>query len=107
MEFKQLWSDLNLETRSHFESHSRTLEFKRGENVYIQGDTPKGIYFVNSGLVGLMKTGVSGKEHLLRFFRQGQFFGHRALFSNEGYHGTAIVLEPTQIKLVPKLIVLE
>jgi CRP-like cAMP-binding protein len=107
MEFKQLWSDLNPETRGQFESQSQTIELKRGENIYLQGDIPKGIYFVKSGLVGLMKTGASGKEHLLRFFRQGQFFGHRTLFSNEGYHGSTVALEPTQIKLVPKPIVLE
>ena len=107
MEFKQLWADLDSETRSYFETHSRSLNFKRGENVYKQGDSPQGIYFVNKGLVGLIKIGFSGKEHLLRFFRQGQFFGHRSLFSNEGYHGSTIALEPTEIKLVPKTTVLD
>ena len=107
MEFKELWSDINAETRWFFESQSQKLEFKRGEKVYSQGDFPKGIYFVKSGLVGLtILSSNSGKEHLLRFFRQGQFFGHRALFSNEGYHGNAVALEPTILKFVPKEVVL-
>jgi CRP-like cAMP-binding protein len=49
----------------------------------------------------------SGKEHLLRFFRQGQFFGHRSLFSNEGYHGNSVAIEPTRLKLVPKEIIMK
>lgn len=107
MDFKDLWSDISSEMRWYFESQSKNLELKRGEKVYSQGDTPKGLYFIKSGLVGLtILSSNSGKEHLLRFFRQGQFFGHRALFSKEGYHGNAVALEATSIKFVPKEAVL-
>ncbi|MFN3698303.1 MAG: Crp/Fnr family transcriptional regulator [Pseudobdellovibrio sp.] len=103
MEFKELWSDLDSETRWYFESQSKTLQFKRGDYIYSQGESPQGIYFVKSGLVGLtMISAKSGKEHLLRFFRQSQFFGHRSMFSKEGYHGNAVALEATSIKFVPK-----
>lgn len=107
MEFKELWSDIDPEMRWFFESQSKAIQFKRGDHIYSQGETPKGIYFVKSGLVGLtMISSKSGKEHLLRFFRQGQFFGHRSMFSKEGYHGNAVALESTQIKFVPKEAVL-
>lgn len=101
METKDLWADAPEEVRRQFESRSSTLELKRGETVYRQGDQPRGLYFVGSGLIGLVKLGTSGKEHLLRFFKQGQFFGHRSLFSKEPYHGSTIALEPTKLKLVP------
>ncbi len=107
MEWKELWSDLSTEIKWQFESQAKSIELKRGEFVYRQGDVPRGIYFVKQGLVGLMLVGqTSGKEHLVRFFRQGQFFGHRALFSNEGYHGTSVAIEPTVLKLVPKEIIM-
>ncbi len=107
MKSKELWSDINPDIRQYFEAQSQTLHFKRGDPIYSQGDMPKGLYFVKAGLVGLtILSSHSGKEHLLRFFRQSQFFGHRALFSNEGYHGTTVALEPTTIKFVPKAVVL-
>lgn len=107
MEFKELWSDLDPEMRWFFESQSKAVQFKRGDHIYSQGEAPKGIYFVKSGLVGLtMISSKSGKEYLLRFFRQGQFFGHRSMFSNEGYYGNAVALEMTSIKFVPKEAVL-
>lgn len=107
MEWKELWSDLPVDIKSQFETQSKLIELKRGEFVYQQGDQPKGIYFVKQGIVGLVITGqASGKEHLLRFFRQGQFFGHRSLFSNEGYHGSSVSIEPTVLKLVPKDIIM-
>lgn len=103
MIFNELWADLPPEIRKQFELSSKTLEIKRGDFVYRQSDEPKGLYFVKSGLVGLIIHGSeSGKEHLLRFFKQNQFFGHRALFSEEGYHGSTVALESTVIKLVPR-----
>lgn len=106
MEFKQIWSNLDSDVRKEFEFHAKTFEFKRGDYVYRQGDMPKGIYFVEKGLVGLMLIGAqSGKEYLLRFFRQGQFFGHRSLFAEEAYHASTVVLEPTLLKLVPQKVI--
>lgn len=107
MNTKELWSDLTPEMHWYFESQSQSLQFKRGDHIYSQGESPKGMYFVKSGLVGLtILSSTSGKEHLLRFFREGQFFGHRALFSDEGYHGNTIALEPTAIRFIPKASVL-
>lgn len=103
MESKDLWSNIDSETKWYFESQSKVLTFKRGEHIYSQGEMSNGIYFVQSGLVGLtMISPKSGKEHLLRFFKQGQFFGHRSLFSKEAYHGSAVSLETTTIKFVTK-----
>ena len=106
MELLDLWSSLPLDARMRFESNSTSIQFKRGEVIYNQGDAPRGIFFVKQGLVGLTKLGSTGKEHLLRFFRQGQFFGHRSLFSDEEYHGSSVALEMTKLKLVPKPVVL-
>jgi CRP-like cAMP-binding protein len=81
---------------------TQELRFKRGDVIYRQGDTPRALYLVESGLVGLTLIGAeSGKEHLVRFFRPGQTLGHRALLAGEGYHGTAVVLESTIIKSIP------
>ncbi|NUN05147.1 MAG: Crp/Fnr family transcriptional regulator [Bdellovibrio sp.] len=107
MELKNLWANISPDTKKQFESAAISITLRRGESAYRQGDLPKGIYFIEQGLVGLNLLGAaSGREHLMRFFRQGQFFGHRALFSDEGYHGSAVALETTSLKLVPKEIVL-
>ncbi len=108
MHMTDIWADLPKSIKQDLDSQSRTIELKRGDFIYRQGDLPQGLYFVKKGLVGLMMIGEkSGKEHLLRFFRQGQFFGHRALFADEGYHGSTVVLEATTLKIVPKNIIME
>ncbi len=105
--FDRLWQDLPAQVHEDFETSSRILTKKRGEFIYQEGDDPEGIYFIEDGLVGLLLVGSSsGKEHLLRFFREGQFFGHRSLFAAEGYHGSTIALRATRLKVVPKSVVL-
>jgi CRP-like cAMP-binding protein len=107
MNYRQLWSQLPDEVKSIFDQNSILLNFKRGDQIYHATDKPKGIYFIEVGLVGLLIIGSdSGKEHLLRFFKTSQFFGHRSLFSDEDHHGNAIALEPTKLRLVPRNIVL-
>ncbi len=107
MNYSSLWTNLPPDIKAIFDANSQQLKFKRGEYIYRASELPKGIYFIESGLVGLLIIGSeSGKEHLLRFFKVGQFFGHRALFSAEEYHGNSIALEPTSIRLIPKKIIL-
>lgn len=105
---QSLWANLPADIRERFVAHSVKLEFKRGESIYRQGESPQGIYFVETGLIGLVLLAAgSGKEHLLRFFKQGQFFGHRSLFANEEYHASTIALETTCVKLIKKDIIFQ
>lgn len=108
MNYSSLWSTLPDDVKNMFDKNSIILSHKRGDKIYHAGETPRGIYFIESGLVGLLIIGVeSGKEHLLRFFKQGQFFGHRSLFSDEPYHGNTIALESCNIRLVKKATIQE
>ncbi|WP_347358436.1 Crp/Fnr family transcriptional regulator [Bdellovibrio sp.] len=77
-------------------------KFKRGDIIYRAGETPRNIYFVESGLVGLGLWGESGKDHLVRLFREGQIFGHRSLFANETYHATATVIDEAEVRIMNK-----
>lgn len=100
---QSFWGQLSAQHKDKLKLESKLIHLKRGEVVYSEGQTPDGIYLVDKGLVGLVLIGAStGKEHLMRFFTEGQYFGHRSLFSKEGYHGRTICLEPTTLNFVPK-----
>lgn len=102
MIYQQLWSSFHEMTQSRLRGETKEFHFKRGDYVYQVGQQPQGIYFLDSGLVGLTIVGVTGKEHLLRFFKQGQFFGHRSILSEELYHGSSVCLESCVIRLLPR-----
>jgi CRP-like cAMP-binding protein len=96
-----LWQSLPLAVQAQFDQTAISSTYKRGQYVYQAGEKPRGMYFIKSGLVGLVIIGQeSGKEHLLRFFKSGQFFGHRSLLSEESYHAHALVLESTELVFI-------
>ena len=57
--------------------------------IYQSGATAKGVYFVESGLIGLYQASETGKESLLRIYGPGSYFGYRSLFTNQNYPSTA------------------
>ncbi len=73
----------------------------RGEIVFRQGEPARGLYALESGLVGLFGLAVSGREMLYTLFRDGQLLGHRAYFSGEVHLSEARALVPVQIRFVP------
>ncbi|HEV2479004.1 MAG TPA: Crp/Fnr family transcriptional regulator [Puia sp.] len=76
------------------EAHRKTLQFKKGELIFEEGQIVKGIYFVYSGTVKVHKQWGSEKELIIRFARKGSIFGHRGLGMDHHYPISATALEP-------------
>ncbi len=70
----------------------RKRQFKRNEIVYNEGDSPRNIYLIESGIIGLFHISETGHETLLRVFSKKYIFGHRSLIANENYHASAMCL---------------
>ena len=88
-------------------SQSTVLNFEKGDFVYHAQSQPKGLYYVEQGLVGLIYFTAKGQESLLRLFKVGQFHGHRSLFSDEPYHASARCLEKCTLRFCSKSQVFE
>jgi CRP-like cAMP-binding protein len=58
--------------------------------IYIEGDPGENLYLVASRKVKLMRLALSGREVLLDILQGGEYFGHLAIVSQQGYAETAI-----------------
>jgi len=76
------------------ETHRKTLQFRKGELIFEEGQIVKGIYFVYSGTVKVHKKWGSEKELIIRFARKGSIFGHRGIGMDHHYPISATALEP-------------
>lgn len=76
--------------------------YRAGQTIFYQGNTPIGLFTVQSGLVKLESLARDGSAHTLRLMGSGQVFGHRALFASENYRASAIAVEDTNVCFVPK-----
>ena len=77
-------------------------QYKKGQTLFHQGNHPQGLYCINSGKIKITKIGPEGKESIVRIAAPGDVLGHRSLFSNEAYGGTATVIEDATICFLEK-----
>lgn len=81
--------------------------YKRGQNLFLQGNPAFGLYCINKGKVKVSKSGPDGRESIVRIASAGDIIGHRAIFSHQNYTATATALEETHICFIHKDLLFE
>lgn len=74
---------------------------KRGDILYKEGGRISGFFCINSGIIKIYKTGLDGKEQIIRFARKGDFIAYRSILSMEPACTTAKVIEDSQVCFIP------
>lgn len=70
---------------------------KKGDTVFSEGQTPKGLVFLSQGKVKVYKKGVSGKEQIVRLAKPWGIIGFQAYLSGDNYIASAKTLEPSVV----------
>ena len=83
----------------NFEKEFR--QFKRGEVLYNEGSRISGFYCIHSGVIKVFKTGLDGKEQIIRFAKPGDIIAYRSVLSNEVACTSAKVIEDSQVCFIP------
>lgn len=78
------------------EQHRKSLYFKKGEELFTEGEEMKGMYFIRQGLVKVHKRWGSEKELILRLAKDGDIVGHRGLGADTVYPVSGTAIEPTE-----------
>jgi CRP/FNR family transcriptional regulator len=88
-------------------SMSKTCShYKKGQAMFYEDNIPLGIYCLSKGSVKLTRSNKDGKEQIIRFAREGEFLGYRALIADEPLVATATCIEDTICCFVPKAVFL-
>jgi CRP-like cAMP-binding protein len=72
-----------------------TIPCKKGQNIIIEGSPVFGLFFVYSGKVKVMNTGINGREQILRFASNGEMIGQRGFSTHQYYPIGAVAIEDT------------
>src|SRR5438874_639047 len=67
---------------------------KKGQYLFREGDRVFGLFFIQSGKVKVISTGLNAKEQIVRLASDGHVVGHRG-FGSETYPIGAVALEDT------------
>ena len=82
------------------EVNRQCLHFKKGEQLFTEGEKVKGMFFIDKGLVKVHKHWTDDKELILRIAGNGDIVGHRGLGNDTIYPVSGTALETTDVCFV-------
>lgn len=77
-------------------------DFKKGDMLYLPGDTDGYVYVIEKGLVKIAKINDNGKELTLAIYSVGDLFGELTLVVDRPRRTQAISVVPSKIWLLPR-----
>jgi CRP/FNR family transcriptional regulator, cyclic AMP receptor protein len=80
----------------------RVVEYQRSQKIYSQGDSAKGVMYVQKGGVKISVVNEVGKEAVVAILGPGDFFGEGCLAGQSVCMGTATAITPTAILIIEK-----
>lgn len=81
--------------------------YKKGSIVYSEGTCMKGCYFIYSGIIKIFQTGHEGKEQIIKFEKEGDFFGFRSVILKEKACTSVEVLADALLYFIPEKTLLQ
>lgn len=75
--------------------HKKNFTIKKGQQIFSEGTSVTGIYFIFSGKVKVHKRWDKDKEIILRFAKTGDILGHLGLGNEPIYPVSTTAIEPT------------
>lgn len=97
--------EVEIEGDSELESPAkgrRKMVYEKGESIFTEGSKPSGVFCLKKGKIKIHKTGSHKREQILRFAREGQLLGTRALIRNEYFTSSATAIEDSVLCFISK-----
>ncbi|MCW0490160.1 Crp/Fnr family transcriptional regulator [Riemerella anatipestifer] len=93
--------NLKPEDFEKYTSSKEVLKYDKGDVLFDDGELPKGVYFVEKGTAKLSKSGVYGKDYILRIVKEGDILGYRSLLCDENFQARAEAMTELETTFVP------
>jgi CRP/FNR family transcriptional regulator len=98
----RLFCDLPTSALQSFESIKYATAYPKGAVLFVEGQSPRGIYVLCKGRVKLSICSTDGKTLILKVAEPGEVLGLSASVSGKAYELTAETLDPCQVNFVKR-----
>ncbi len=88
-------------------NEQQVLHYRSKQVVYMEGESPRKLYFLKNGKLKDYRTNDFGKELIVNIYKEGDFFGYQALIKNKNYESSVMALDDCEIVALPKDIFFE
>lgn len=97
---KSVFCDLSAAEMESLDQEKNTNTYKKGQELFVEGNPSFGLYCISSGKIKLTKTTEDGKSVILRIAGAGEIIGHRSLLANSPYNATATAMDEAKVCFV-------
>lgn len=98
--FNRLFCDLSPKALQAFQTIKSTTVYPKGAVLFIEGQSPRGVYVLCSGRAKLSTSSSEGKTLIMRVADAGEVLGLSATVSGKPYDASAEVMEAAQVNFV-------
>ncbi len=101
--FKTIFKKLTPEQLEFIYNKKNCLNFKKGDVIYEEGNRTNGIYCLYKGIIKIYKTGIEGREQIIKFGKPGDVFGYRSVINREPACTSVKVIDDAVVCFIPTL----
>ncbi|WP_109829895.1 response regulator [Reichenbachiella versicolor] len=91
-----------IESLKQLSKDKKVRNHKKKTNLYLQGDYPNYLIYVNKGKVKTYKTNTDGKDLITGIFGEGEFIGFNDLITQSDHTDSAMAIEDTESYYIHK-----
>ena len=102
MRAEHIFCDLPPAALQSFESIKYATAYPKGAVLFVEGQTPRGIFVLCKGRVKLSICSTDGKTLILKIAEPGEVLGLSATVSGKTYELTAETVDPCQVNFVKR-----
>jgi len=99
---ERLFCNLPTASVQKLSSITSPASYPKGAMLFVEGQSPRGVFILCSGKVKLSTSSADGKTLILRISEIGEVLGLAAVVSGKPFQATAEVLEPTQANFISR-----
>lgn len=92
---------LSAEDFTKYLQAKKNVKIAKGQLLFLEDENPNGVYFIKKGTVKLSKSGVYGKDQILRFIKEGDLIGYRSLLIGENFQAKAEAMADVEAVFIP------
>lgn len=96
------WDVLTPDERQYLNYNFTFQNFKKGEIIHCEGETPTHMMVLASGKLKVYKDGVGSRTQIIRMLKPGENFSYRAIIANDAYNTTVSAFENSTVYLIRK-----
>ncbi|GAA4436743.1 response regulator [Pontibacter saemangeumensis] len=83
------------------DNHKLT-NLKKKQNLFMEGNRPNALFFLNKGKVKAYKSNEEGREYITTLYKDGDFIGYLDLLEETPYRESAMAMEDSEVYVIPK-----